>query len=1240
MAKITENSASLLPLESPPIAPLQIPTAVAVPFGDPETNLYAIGINATKDGLKVFVEWYDRMLQGDYIEVFWNDTPVPAADATVDEYNVNRRIGLNIPMSEIKPGRKSPYYKVTATSSTSTSSPSRDIWVKLDIPGGSNPEPGTQDNRNIAAPIVPADVVQSGVNKARAKNGVEVTITPYPNMAMYDRIEFWWGGQRIWVVVQPDQVNQPVRFTVSEQIILTAGDGEIVLRYQLIDAALNFSDGWSLPTKIKVTASNTQLDAPLVDNAVYGILDLAVLAGRDANVQIVAMSNPFAVGDTIELLWAGRSADGGAVNHSASLVLQSVPQVPHFSVPYDKVAAITQGAAVVSYILRKPDGTELPSLRTEVSIRGQTFILAAPVIVEANAGLLAHNLPKATVRIAPYASMAQGNEVTLVWAGQRADGEPTYYHSSVILTQNAVGHDVLFDVPGAEIAALTGGTLEVYYLVKATPVTEAPAQQSSRLQLQVTGNVVTLPAPTVLQADGERLDPAISYADVQVPAYPGIRIGDDVQILWIGDLTGLYQDHQTVQTASQQTYGLSMRVYKEYIVSNLDHYVTVSYIVRRNGMQVGNSDEVRLRVGVALASLPAPRVDEAQGNILITTNVPANGASVRIIAAARLIAGDTGTVHWRGQAGAGTINVPFTVLQTDKDVVVVVPHAVVAANNGFTIAVDYTVNRGVNSLTSASVGYDVRATSRNGRLLIMGARSRAARDRKVRDVPSLLGQSFLTAVDAHSHQPVEALWRYVNQSEGEAKFVRRFLDTRPTDVLEVRALDDRVQLNPRNLTGSGRSQIENSVYLGAFAARRDDGSLGVWGDSSCGGSFPLNSAILSLQDITEVIGNERAFAAIRKTGQVVAWGLAGNGGSFPANSIIPTLTDIAEVVTSRFAFAARRRGGQVVAWGNSTLGGEIPPSSGIASLTDIVDVVANPVAFAALRENGQVVAWGDAANGGTIPNNSGISSLTDIVQVVANSCAFSALRRNGKVVTWGDPAFGGGISVGGGFAALTDVEEIVANRGAFAALQKTGKVVAWGNAANGGTIPASSGISGLTDIIKVVANWETFVALRNNGHVVAWGDAWYGGALPAAIANLADIVEVVSNVYAFAALRSNGQVVVWGHTDYGGSFPNGSVIAGLTDIVQIVASAYAFSALRANGTVVAWGYDLSGGLIPMNIGQQLTDVRAVYGNFNAFVALTSDNRIISWGSVASGGNNSAIPQSLKGKISYEMNPAT
>lgn len=1225
MARSTKNSAPPLIEEVlPTLTLLDIPAAVAVPFGT-EARLHAVGIKAVTGGLKVFVEPYVRMQTGDLIEVFWNGSAMPSASAVVD--TVDMRVGLNIPESQIQAGRVSPYYHITAPSGANSDSPSSDIWVKLDIPGGANPELGKQENRNLAAPIVPPDVAQSGVNKTRAQSGVEITIPPYPNMAEYDRIEFWWGGQRNWVLVQPGNVGQPVRFTVNEQTILTAGDGEIVLHYQLIDAALNFSDGWSLPTKVMVTASNSILAAPLVAEAVDGVVDLAVLAGRDVTVQVLALSSPFAVGETIEVLWAGRDAGGNAVNYSATRNLQNVPQVVQFSVPNAKVAAIAQGAAVVSYTLRKPDGTSFSSLSTQVRIKGQAVSLAAPVVIQANAGQLAYDLPSATVRIAPYASMAAGNEVTLIWAGQRTNGQPTYYTSSVIVTQNTVGHDVLFDVPGTEIAALTGGSVEVYYQVKATLVSEVPAQQSAHLQLQVTGNVTLFPAPTVLQADGDRLDPGVSYADVRIPAYPGISIGDDVQLLWIGDLTSLYSDRRPVATSSEQLSGLQFRVYAEEILGNLDHYITVSYSVIRNGRQVGKSVSLRLRVGAAQVVLPAPRVDQAQGNILITADVPASGATVRIPAAARLIAGDTGTVHWRGQSGAGTIDVPFTVSLTDQDAIVTVPQAVVVANNGFTVTLDYTVTRAGSLMTSYSTSYEIRASSRTGRLLVMGARSRTGKAEGRSGIPYLIGQNWLTALDVYTQRPIEALWRYTDETKVQT--ASRFLDTRPTAILEVQALGDRVQIRPRNVTGNGQ------VELGAFVAQRDKGLLVAWGEAMEGGIIPNNSIVPGLTDVIEIVPNDRSFAALRSTGQVVAWGNADNGGSISTNEI-SSLNDIVEVVASRYAYAARRRTGQVVAWGNPAYGGSIPIN--FSGINDVTGIVANWQAFAALHSTGRVTVWGNSAYGGSIPIDSGISSLTNISDIIANAYAFAARQTTGKVVAWGAADLGGNIPATSGISGLTDIISVVASSRAFAARRSGGQVVAWGDVGAGGNIPAHSGISTFDDVVNVVPNDWAFAALRNTGQVVAWGDTTRGGDIPAnsGISGLNDIVEVTANAQAFAARRRTGQIVVWGESNNGGSFPISSPIPNLTDIVQVVASSYAFAALRSNGTVVAWGNGSSGGIIPTDIARQLTNVRAIYASHMAFIALTDNNCVIAWGSSATGGNNAAIPPSLQGNISYEI----
>ncbi|SFW84125.1 hypothetical protein [Pseudomonas sp. NFACC04-2] len=601
--------------------------------------------------------------------------------------------------------------------------------------------------------------------------------------------------------------------------------------------------------------------------------------------------------------------------------------------------------------------------------------------------------------------------------------------------------------------------------------------------------------------------------------------------------------------------------------------------------QLGNANQspikrLDIHLGRPLELLP-PTIDQALGNQLDPADTP-NGATVRIPAEVNLLEGDSGEVRWVGLPGAGSINVPFTISASEEgqSKTVPVPKSVVEANVDQTITLDYTLRRqGGLPLPSEPAAYDIRRQVGSGRLLVMGARGTS----NALHWTTVASSRLLTALNAVTQQPLEALWQYEGDS-GDPIRSAVFHDKQPWRLLHVRTSEDEVRVNPANLFGCGNFKIHDpSQAWGAFIARRNQGNL-------------------------------------------IGWGVPGHGGAVP--STIATLTDIVGVAHAAYAFAAWRANGRVVAWGWEERGGVVPAA--ISNLTDIVEVVGTGHAFAARRATGHLVAWGDAIAGGVIPAE--IALLDDFEEVAASAHAFAARRANGTVVAWGRPDLGG--AVPGDIASLNDIVELSNAYYVFAARRANGSVVAWGTEPNaGGTVPAA--IATLTDIVEVVGASTALAARRSNGSVVAWGNANSGGAIPAPIATLNDIIQVVSTSGSFAALRASGHVVTWGSSDYGAPVP--ATIGVFDDIVQIAATAAAFAALRRNGTVVAWGNEMWGGAVNVN---DLTNVRALYANSQAFVALTSDGRVVTWGLADAGGNSDSVQGQLRGQISYYATPAS
>lgn len=431
--------------------------------------------------------------------------------------------------------------------------------------------------------------------------------------------------------------------------------------------------------------------------------------------------------------------------------------------------------------------------------------------------------------------------------------------------------------------------------------------------------------------------------------------------------------------------------------------------------------------------------------------------------------------------------------------------------------------------------------------------------------------AILTALDADTLKPVEALWQYEGEIHSEQATC--FIDVSPFRPLHVRSGKGRQAtiLRPGNIAETWDTQVKNN----AVAALTDNSTPLAWGDSSHGGSIP--SDIASRTDLIYLSGNYAAFAALSKTGSVVAWGKSSYGGSIPTD--IASRTDIVSVMSTTTAFAALTASGSVVAWGNTEAGGSVPTD--IASQTNLTSLAGSNATFAALTATGGVVAWG---GGDGVPDD--IASRTNLVSLAANLSAFAALTASGGMVTWGDSSFGG------------DAPDDYKSR---------------------------------TDLVGVTGNEFAFTALTAGGSVLAWGDAGSGGSLPEDIASRTDIIGVTGSSYAFAALTASGSVVTWGNKDYGEALPDD--IASRTDLVSITATAGAFAAITAAGNVVTWGSTSSGATIPDDIASLLTGVVAIYAGTNSFIALKSDNSVVVWGNDYSA-DMDEIPSSLQGNISY------
>lgn len=593
----------------------------SVPIGD--NGEQGIGLHVREGGVTVQVEPWSPMQVGDVLDLFWGapDDPqspgypgVPVASKPLQfPEELNKPVLLSVPEQDVVAGWFNVLCRVTrASNGYQELSPRVRVRVKLDRPGGIDPAP--DENPNLAAPILPPEVINNGVDTAWAARGVPVTIAPYPNMAVGDRIRLNWGGAFVeYTLRDSSEVDQPVTLIVDEATIRAAGDGDaLVLRYQVHDVVHNRS-GWSPTTEVVVNVQGNALFLPEVTQAdANGVIDLAQLGGEDVRVLVTAFAPDFALGDEVTLQWTGHTAEGVPVPYEETQPVTRGPvQTLEFFVPNASVVALAQGDAVVSYRLQNGR----TSKQVRVTIVGDAVTLPAPTVDEAVEDELDASAPRATVRIPPYPGMDVGDLVTLVWSGLRADGQAHLYQIERTISGSAVNKEVVLVVPSSEIALLADGTVTVWYEVMIGDGTPLPPSQTRTLRVG-NGQGLILPAPSVDEApDNALLDPnAVDlYAHVRIAPYTGMAIGDRVDMSWIGSgPNGSFSDWITIGAATLNKPVL-FDVDKAYVDANDGGTVMVRYMVTPQGGRARSSTTLTLRVGVAQTVPAISSVTDSQG---------------------------------------------------------------------------------------------------------------------------------------------------------------------------------------------------------------------------------------------------------------------------------------------------------------------------------------------------------------------------------------------------------------------------------------------------------------------------------------------------------------------------------------------------------------------------------------------------------------------------------------------------
>lgn len=331
-------------------------------------------------------------------------------------------------------------------------------------------------------------------------------------------------------------------------------------------------------------------------------------------------------------------------------------------------------------------------VRQPINACAKAAVLPAVTINTLTDDVLDPSLAKVVVKVAAYADMTCGDQVVLSWDGLDVEGF-VYQHEMVRFVSDAqVGKELIFVVKGMHLAALDGGSLQVYWtLLKGN---QPHPVESERLRLSVGDVRTNLLAPQVESAVGGALDPERVPEGVLVALQPYARMcaGDRVVLSWAGDPpVQAFNDTLKVEGFAVAE-PLSFWIPPEHVAANLGAQVTVTYRVERTGGGREASDPTVIHIGPLIrGELAAPDVLEALGGVLSAADSTA-GVTV-VIADAKMQDAEVVYLKCDGEYFSHRDEREITPETAGRPLIFIVPHSFWREHEGAIVSVAYSVER-------------------------------------------------------------------------------------------------------------------------------------------------------------------------------------------------------------------------------------------------------------------------------------------------------------------------------------------------------------------------------------------------------------------------------------------------------------------------------------------------------------------------------------------------------------------
>ncbi|UQS18105.1 hypothetical protein JJN09_04435 [Pseudomonas sp. HS6] len=299
---------------------------------------------------------------------------------------------------------------------------------------------------------------------------------------------------------------------------------------------------------------------------------------------------------------------------------------------------------------------------------------------------------KVIVRIAPYPDMACGDRVVLSWHGLDIEGVPYRNESLRFVSEAQLGKEIVFVVRNPHIAALDGGSLEVFWTLSS--VTRRVPVTSARARLDVGDVRYSLLPATIDDAVGGSLEPArvIDGTTVTLLPYAGMTVGDRVELIWQGSVEhASFRDCLIVESFAVGT-PLVFGVDPQFIGPHLGGEVVVQYCIEQKSGAIRESGITRISIApLVRGELAVPQVLEAQDGVL-DVNDTIDGVSV-VISNAQLEVGELVYLKCDGEFFFHRDDREISNEMEIEPLVFIVPHRFWREHINTVVRVSYSVER-------------------------------------------------------------------------------------------------------------------------------------------------------------------------------------------------------------------------------------------------------------------------------------------------------------------------------------------------------------------------------------------------------------------------------------------------------------------------------------------------------------------------------------------------------------------